>query len=754
MTNSGNVEQRQPIERKKSTSQLGRGGIEQALKNALETGPAALGQQVRYILALSQMAAVPPVAEPPAEKVLTIAQARIATLTMIADSLNETQLKALIKEIRQINDSEARIQLLAQLTERVAPLGYRSLVRDLWNITRSFPNPITRARILLKTAPLIKTGYDEPAVSSALMEVIALAQSINNSEARIRSLVALAPHLPLSMCIRLVTRVLDDVDTINNDTLRCNVISAMIEPLPDEVEERALISAEGINAAPERARALTALAKNLPQHLQPRLRARTLEAIAGINNEDERAEALIAFAPNLETAAGKEEFPMLLAKALAIAVAMTRRHNRAKVLVALAPHLTLDLQGEALAAVHSLSSERDRAMLLAELAPTLPPEMLVASLAVAHTMREQDARVHALTILAHYVPSNARSQTLLDALAAASNLPHHYERVTALIALLDILPPQLQEQAYTNALETTRLIENENARARALSLLGQYLPEGLLERALEAAYKLRDSQQRLSALNGIVPYLSMEKREEALNRMLEGARQITVDYKRVRALVSIAPLLRQMGTELIEKALEISEMLEDPVDRVNAYVALAQNLPPDQRPPIINKAWALIKEIDDGYDRASALTAVAPFVPANARGELAQTAGMVIGSIMDEYDQASAISILAPLLAEGESAVTAAALPDYYAAVREALESALEVPQQALRAQLAVQAAQLWAAIDDSEQIYRLWVEIAPRLTSLPLADVLLCLAGIMPVLRLLTSTEGMIDIARILGVR
>lgn len=749
MTNPSNTGQR-TSERKKGTPSLNRATIEQAFNAALEAGPKAMTQQIRYILALSQMTAAEPDSTPYAQKPQTIAQARLTALAELVETMGEAQQRRLIREVSQVTDLEVRLQLLIRLALHIAPQHYRALIRDLWSHTYNLTDGVIRARIIFQLVPLLTLLHDEPSAPSALLEVIALAQSITNTEARIRSLVALAPHLPQAISIRLFNRVLDEVDKIPNDSLRCNAISAISKPLPHEVEEHALRTAENIQSPSDRARALTALARHIPDDLQSRLRAATLDAIDAIANEEDRAEALMVYAPNLEYATEDGGFPELLAKALQIAVSMTRRHIRARVLVGLAPHLTLDLQGEALAAVHNLSNERDRATLLAELAPTLPPEMLVASLAIAHTMRQQDARVHALTILAHYVPQNARDQTLLDALAAASNLPHHYERVTALIALIDVLPEQLRTQAYTNALETTRLIENENARARALSQIGAYLPPHLLKRALEAAYELSDLQQRLSALTGLVPYAQGEDQENALQHLLESASSTPFEYKRARALASIAPLLTQ---PLLHEAATLASELEDPYDRVTAYIAIAQHLPPDQRPEIMMKAWELTSSIDDGYDQASALAAIAPFLPESAQADLAQMAGMIIGGIMDEYDQASAISILAPMLADSEVGAVAPML-DAFQALEEGFETALNVPQQSLRMQLLQEGVQRWVEITNREQQYSLWKIVARHLISLPLADVLLCLGTLFPVIQTMAGAESLKDIAHILGSR
>ncbi|RMG83656.1 MAG: hypothetical protein D6712_12725, partial [Chloroflexi bacterium] len=343
---------------------------------------------------------------------------------------NQTQLKSLIREIQQIDDDYTRLSLIIDLIPHVPPERKLGFIKTIWRQLMQITNAATRAHILLKLAPLIESLDETPVASSSLMQIIKLAQDISDQEARLRSLIALATHLPSTIGIKLQHRVLDELDESSNDTLRCNMLSALSKHLAKEVLVRALQCAEGIDNAAERARALTALAHNLPEELRPRLRIEALKAIQTIQSEDERAEALIAFAPHLEYATENQQFPEILEQALAIAIEINRRPLRARVLVALAPHLTSDLQGEALAAVHALDNEHDRAMLLAELAPTLPANMLVASLAVAHTMREQDARAHALTVLARYAPKLAQEQTRLDALAAASNLPHYFERVT------------------------------------------------------------------------------------------------------------------------------------------------------------------------------------------------------------------------------------------------------------------------------------------------------------------------------------
>lgn len=139
-------------------------------------------------------------------------------------------------------------------------------------------------------APLLTAVYDEPTASAALLEIVTLAQSINNPEARIRSLITLAPHLPQGMRLSILRRAVDDIDRLTNDAHRCNSLSTLANYLSPEIAERAISSAEAIQQPAERARAFTALAHYLPNTLRPNLRVDALKAIQTIHDEDERAE--------------------------------------------------------------------------------------------------------------------------------------------------------------------------------------------------------------------------------------------------------------------------------------------------------------------------------------------------------------------------------------------------------------------------------------------------------------------------------
>lgn len=725
--------------------------LEHSLQAALAVGPNAMGQQVRNILALSQSVPAPSSPAPNVDELLTPAEARLMLLAQAAESFTEAQVNKLLKEVRALPPSAARLDILLRLASYLPFHRAQPIVGEVWTDARSLNDPVSRARLLFQLAGLLHALQDEHAAPASLLPVVTAAQAINNPEARIRSLTAIVQQLPHAMRVRMLHRLFDEIDRLPNDRLRGGAVIALAEFLPAEAEARALRSAESIQTPADRARTLMALAPHVPPALQPRLRADALDTILTIANEDERAEALIAFAPHLDDAPSKEQFPVVWEQTLAIVNRINRRPLRARALVALAPHLTPNLLGEALSAVNGLPNEHDRAVLLAELAPSLPTDRVVACLEIARAIHGADARIVALTALARYAPDNLREQIACDVMSQVSGLSNAYERVTALVALTDILPHDLHEQAYTMALESALQIENENARARAMSLLGPRLPPALLPRALDAVYQLTVPHLRMSALFGLAPGLENEVRHDTLSRLLENAQGIQLEYKRARALVSIAPLL---PPDLLYEVQAAADELDEAFDRVIVYIAVAQNLPPDQRPPVISRAWTLIKQIEGGYDSASAIAAIAPFLPNALHPELIQTASSVITSIRDEYDRASAIGILVPLLLTEDPHEAVPTLPDSYLALEEGLLAALDVPHQGVRAQLLSESAAVWTEVSYFEQSYRLWCRVALRLAELPLADSLLCLSVLLPVLRALVGDEGIADIARALVAR
>lgn len=684
-------------------------------------------------------------------KPISSQMARVQLLMSQVHALTPAQRTYLLNEIERADDEALRLNFLAQLVPHLPASRRQPLVEAVWRGVKGVGNANARATLLFHLFTPLDDLQNTP--STAFMAIYNIARRIPDRDARTRSLIALAQHVPPAFSRKIQVGVLDIIEGMPRDTARGNALVTLAPTLHPTLHERAHRVAVALQAPEERARALTALAALNISTTADAIRLETLDTIEQITSEEARTEALVAYAGLLtDIQVTSDSFPLVLERALLLAVSLPRRVFRARALVALAPYLPRDLQGEAIAAVNDLQSERERADRLAELAPRLEPDMLVASLAVAHTMQQQDARVHALTTLAHHVPEHARQQTLLDALAAASNLPRQFERVIALVNLLDILPEALQEQAFTNALEATRLIDNPNTRARALNMLSATLPEHLLPRAREIANTLEDPQRRLSALEVLVNRLPADQRPPLYEQMLQIVGEIRYEYRQSRALLAVA---EQLPAEFVTQATELARNIDDPYDRVSALIALAQNTPPSERMGLLREAWRLLRQVESGYDRASALAAISPLLPPGAEADLTRAISGAIGSITDPYDQASAIILLAPLLAQAKPHHTPN-LPDKSVVLRDGLRVALRASGQTERAELVAAGVALWVSSyppDDNAVHDNLWRDIFPRLGLLPLADAALCVEALLPILRHLAGPGGVTEALRAFGL-
>lgn len=718
------------------------------LANLLKMGPEAIGKQVRYVFMLSQIVGKKISIPTAPQRPLTTHYARLQSLANIADSLSDEHLQRLYKEIEQVRNARLRLSLMIQ----IAPLMPQKLeiISDIWAQLNTLTEPATEARILFQLAPLLPEIEQAPQQATVLEQIVEIVLHLGNIDARIKGLLALYSFLPRESFETYIRAILDELYEEQDDELGSKSLHTLAEYLPDSLADNALALVDRINSASLRAHALTALAHYLSLEAYRHLHVKALETIASIEDEKERADALIAFTSNLESAEEKQDYPELLEKALLIAISVESPPNRARVLVALAPNLTEDLQREALAAVQALDDEREQSQLLVQLIPMLSSDMLLKALSIANGLEELENRAQVLTDLAQYVPQHVRQQTMMDALYAASNLSNPYERVQALVNIRYSLPHILQEEVLRRTLDTIENMENNSAKSRALNYLAEHLNPEQLEDALEIAREIPNPQTYLNAVLGFLPYVSPDEQRELVNELLDCVNNIRLPYKRAQAIIHLAPYL---AVHQVLQALNMAESITEANDQISVYVSLAQQMPANERSLILDKALIRLKRITDGYDRANAMIGIMPFLEAEQRSELQAELCETIERANDAYEKASTIALLAPLL-EGISLDARTELPDLFLAIQKGFERAIQVQEQKARADLFFQGANLWVQYANAETSYALWKSLAPRLVSLPLADVLLCLESIRPILQQFAGEQYTKTIAYIFGMR
>lgn len=394
-----------------------------------------------------------------------------------------------------------------------------------------------------KARALVQLSRSIP--DTAVPRALQLAYSLDRSEARIDTLVALFPHLTESDRRTALDHALAAAWALNNEAQRqprpVQVGGQSREHSPTEVIQRLASNLTEATAsdvlndlaemADERGRVdgLAALGSYLPDSLYERAlaMARALQA------DDLKAEALSMLAPHMPEAVRSE----LVNEALALTLTIDDPAQRAQVLETIASFLSREQQrivAEAALqslAVQELAQQRE---LLLTIGPYLTSADLDRLLEATGTLDPQD-RAALCVDLAAAVRESADTvlRVALDALRSPTWQGY---RAWLLQRIIADLPADLGEAA----LEAIALEESEEQRARLLASLAPKLQSASQERALKIIVDIGHEPFRGRALVGFAPYLTPPVQDVAL-RM---ARDIVWEGTRAEVLAALAPVLR------------------------------------------------------------------------------------------------------------------------------------------------------------------------------------------------------------------
>jgi hypothetical protein len=334
-------------------------------------------------------------------------------------------------------------------------------------------------------------------------------------------------------------------------------INSIAGQIPPELAAR--LVEHGIWTAPEslayirqaqntqqRAEALTALTPHLPEAMQSRILAETLEILPILqgksygNFEDQaRAKLLADLAPRLDEA--------LLGKALRTLDSIKSDKSRGEALTALAPHLPASLWTEALRQAWAIASPYERVPTLQKLAaflseplaqdtlcagrsywqaqPTLTPDKPGRPTSEwSHVETDAKEWISLLPLLLDRFAAPS-AEVLHEALELASAITVAENRAAALTSLVSRLPLQLRPQALSRGFESAYQIPDLGLRAETLIRLVSLLPgskrKAVIPRILTVIHKIQDEQQRIALYVMLAPHLpetnKMKILQEALN---------------------------------------------------------------------------------------------------------------------------------------------------------------------------------------------------------------------------------------------
>ena len=356
-----------------------------------------------------------------------------------------------------------------------------SILREEFNSIKIIHDGLTLSEALNKLVPHL--------TSEQACEALATANGISNKLLRSQVLITLAPCLPSEQ----INRVIDAIKTVDEQHFSLSVALSSLAPhlLPEQLDE-ALALAEIANA-PDRSRAVTALAPYLAPDRRDEVLGHALAA-AMESSAGPSAAALTTLAPFL----APEQREVALNDALVAARAISEDSIRISALASLIPLLTAQRKDEVLReafviGMNLVVTQPCSPSPLNDLARYLDTKQVSEALSLAKTIANDFGRSEVLVTLApHLTP-----EQLTVALDAANEIGDEYGRSEAQAALVSCFTTE----RLGEAIEVAAAISNADLRGKALAALVDRLPAALKSTALLSLIDTVGSVKRSEALS-------------------------------------------------------------------------------------------------------------------------------------------------------------------------------------------------------------------------------------------------------------
>jgi hypothetical protein len=501
-----------------------------------------------------------------------------------------------------------RAELLADLIPHLSPARLGEVVALLPQLTGL-------AQVLL-VAPL--AGHlDAYQFESVFRSAMAMPASTTfNTAVKI-----LLPHLtPVQRDVAVAEAV--------RQLSRTNDVKQSLAALAPHLTRAELVTAlEYVEAAAvpagQRATALTWIAA----HLSRQQRTEALELALRQEDGNSVAHHLGMLAPHLD--------PEQLERALSAANDLAHAGHRARALTGLIPHLSEDRRTAAIAAALTAvltagATDSISNIALPDLVPHLTPEQIQTVLDMVHTHRHVAGSGWHLGVLAPYLN---RAQ-LTQALETASAQTEPDDRYRALVTLIAHLAVDDREPAVDQAIATLRthprwagvapglvaamtpsqrdtlfdIAAGRADHANIVAALAAHLRPDQRDRALAAALDTTDDNDRIQILLALAPHLDPQSVDTALSALAD----VPDPARRADVLRRIAADSPTHAPTAAAAAVRAARDIPDAETRATALTALADLVPPDQRPAVAARAYTAAMAIDDEPDRYRRLAALIP----------------------------------------------------------------------------------------------------------------------------------------------
>ncbi|RPI54016.1 MAG: hypothetical protein EHM56_06650 [Chloroflexi bacterium] len=448
----------------------------------------------------------------------------------------------------------------------------------------------------------------------------------------------------------LLDEALEVARSVTEEFKRTLVMAAVVLRLVEVGQgARAMTAAEGIAFVHNRARALARFVEVAPEA------SPGMEAARAVGDPHWRAAVLARLIPSLPAQMQDQAWQEALAAARMLGDEKAQARLATRAAISLAESGAAD---RALDVVQALPGSAWQAEGLVELAPHAAAARPDLVLNTARSMPGARWRALCLGAVAPHLPEADRERAWAEAVDAAREIAGERLMVATLASLVPALPRTLQEEVLRDLMQRLDAFENEHRRAEGLASLAADLTGELLPVALAMGRAMEGREARSQALAALAPPLARQ------GHVQEALRVSTVEVEdrhwRQEALRALSQSLILSGHH--EEALGAIEALDYEHWRGAALVLLAAHSPAARVPALV----AVARSMEDRRQRALMLAALSPYLPEGpGQGLMAEALALVAGHF-DPEERASALAGLAPFLhgALLEVAVAAAeALP-------------------------------------------------------------------------------------------
>jgi hypothetical protein len=499
---------------------------------------------------------------------------------------------------------------------------------------RQTPDPNRRAEAISGLAP------DMP--DSLLQTALAASLDIQDEDARVKALLALAPRLSKVQLISVLDNAWKIEDDVECTTAIVGLIShldedlgRMYEPYASSFLSGVLERVVSIEDDMRRSFALGSLGGLLPEPLL----GKACDAAKSFKHQGYRTIALKGISSTLGKRDRQDE-------AINVARMLEDQQQRAQSLSDILPFLQADYRepivDEAFESVlNALTNEPSTASDHAS-ASTDSAGKRDSLYQYAHVLNRQRAKGDAVATALRLYPylDEASKKGLSTYCLKALGMVELEQRWQLLILLAEHLDAEAREELADIASEIAE---------RYVSRMGE--TDGFDEKEkndLMKSSKGSGAKIQILALTGLAPLLSEPKRSEVLRLALESVELIDnmyasyVEPDKAKSLILVASVVDEpLKTSLLEEVLRKARGLAPRAQRDVLDTAVPQ-LPPQ----LIPRALDVVRSIADQDERNGALENFVPYLPASLLSEAEEIAR----GIGDAYDRINALTAFVPYL--------------------------------------------------------------------------------------------------------